>query len=665
MDIKLSHKLLTQFLDTKATPKQIAHSLSLSGPTIDRIHKVKGDTIYDVEIISNRIDSISAFGIAREAVSILPQFNLKAKLKNDPYKLTLKDLGSLPSKPPVKVIIKNKTLVPRFTCISLENVTVKPSPKATQKILTSQGQRPLNNVVDISNELTLKYGQPVHVFNLDKIKKNTMVIRSSVNNEKITTLDDKILVLKGDDIVIEDGDQNLIDLCGIMGGKLSQVDQNTKNVLLFVQTYEPNRIRQTSLYTQQRTLAAQIFEKSPDPELVLPVLIKGVELLKERASAVPSSQVLDYHPKPYKPHSIPLSLAWLNQLAGLTFSQTKVSRILKSLGFKVSPQTKDKILCQVPSWRQKDILIKEDLAEEILRIYGYYRLPSTLPTTKLTHPKKDQVLVTEKRIKYHLLSLNFTEIYNSSLVSQKLFDKTKMNIKPSVELKNPLSIDHQYLRRSLIPSLLQNIEDNQKHSPQSLSLFELSNIYIPRGEKDLPDENPVLTFITHHLDFRSHKGITESLLKHLNVPKVNFKNIHEDSLLWDRYQSAQAYSGTDYLGIIGKPTPQVLNNFDLTTSVYVSNLCVETLSKLGSSRHQLTPLPKHSSIVETLTVQTNLKIGDIVKKIKNTSTLLTQITYLESYQNKHTFRLIFSHPKKSLTQKEVNQLKTKILSSLK
>jgi len=186
MDIKLSHKLLTNFLETKATPKKIAHALSLCGPTVDKLHKVKGDTVYHTEIITNRIDSISAFGVAREAVSILPQFGYQAKLKNDPYKLTLKDLGKLPKNPPVKLSIKNKALVPRFACIALKKISVKPSSKSVQKILEASGLRPLNNVIDISNELTLKYGQPVHVFDLDKIRGKTMIVRESKPEEKKT-----------------------------------------------------------------------------------------------------------------------------------------------------------------------------------------------------------------------------------------------------------------------------------------------------------------------------------------------------------------------------------------------------------------------------------------------------------------------------------------------
>jgi phenylalanyl-tRNA synthetase beta chain len=660
MDIKLSHKLLSQFLETKATPKRIASSLSLCGPTVDRLHKIPGDTIYDIEVITNRIDSVSAFGIAREAISILPQFGYRAKLLNNPYQLTKKDLGALPKKPPVKVIIKNQSLVPRFTCIALKNIVVKPSPKATQAILKNSGLRPLNNIIDISNELTLKYGQPVHVFDLDKIGDRTMIVRASKPGEKILTLDKKTLTLKGGDIVIEDGQGNLIDLCGIMGGGLSHIDKNTKNVLLFVQNYEPKQIRKTSLYTQQRSLASQIFEKSPDKEMVLPVLIRGVDLIKTRASGTISSNLIDIYPQPFKPHFVKLSLKWLNQIVGITFKKQLVINILKDLGFQVT-STPDMLTCQVPSWRSNDIQIKEDLVEEITRIHGYFRLPSVLPTSMLENTTTEDILATESSLKHQLLNLSFTEIYNLSLVSKRLFNQAKISINPSLKLRNPLSKDHEYLRRSLVPSLLQNLKDNQNHQKKPLYLFELANTYLPRGERDLPEENPTLVMATSQISFRQHKGLVESLLNNLKIDNLKFKPFKKDSLTWDTAASALIYSGSKYLGTIGKINPQVSNNFELKDQVFVTNLNVSTISQIKGSTYQAHPLPKYPPVIEDITLNTNLKIGDLITKINKTSKLITQVIYQDSYNNKHTFKLYFSHPEKSLTQKQVNQIKTNIL----
>ena len=390
MDIKLPHSLLKEFLDTSARPEQIAKSLSLCGPTVDRITSYKNDYLYHIEVITNRIDSASAFGIAREAAAILPQFKYKAKIKNDPYQLNLKQLGDLPKNSPLNLQILDNSLIPRFTAIALTNTQVKPSPKPVQDWLNLSGLRPLNNVIDITNELTLKYGQPVHAFDLDKIANQQLILRESKKGESITTLDGRVHHLQGGDIVIQDGSGRLIDLCGIMGGQSSAIDSNTKNVLLFVQTYEPKHIRKTSLYTQERTLAAQIFEKRPDPELVLPTLIAGVKLLEQRANAIISSNLIDLYPDPAKNKTINLDLNWLNQFAGISLKPTQVSSILKKLGFTSKSITSQVLRVTVPSWRHHDINLTQDLAEEIIRIHGYFLLTSNLPpppspTLKPTH----------------------------------------------------------------------------------------------------------------------------------------------------------------------------------------------------------------------------------------------------------------------------------------
>ena len=301
------------------------------------------------------------------------------------------------------------------------------------------------------------------------------------------------------------------------------------------------------------------------------------------------------------------------------------------------------------------------MAEEITRIYGYFRLPSVLPTSVLEDTQSEKILETEKRLKHKLLHLSFTEIYNSSLVSEKLFKKTKLDINPALKLENPLSSDQEYLRRSLVPSILENIKGNQAHQKEPISIFELSNIYLPRGKRDLPEEASVLVMATDQKTFREHKGFVESLLQDLNIKDLKFKHFHEESLTWDISSSAHVYSGSEYLGVIGKPTPQVLSNFQLTAPIFVTNLSVSTISKLESLIHFGQPLPKYPPVIEVITISSNMKIGKLIEKIKKTSPLITKVIYQESYNNKHTFKLHFSHPKKSLTQAKVNQIKGKIL----
>src|SRR3990167_6266301 len=235
MDILINDKWLRDYLQTKASPSDIAKDLALSGPSIEKIINTPQGKVYGIEITSNRVDTASVLGIAREAATILPRFGQKAVLT---IPKTKSEQPLSKSVPFLKAQV-NASLCPRFTAILLKNIKINPSPKWVQDRLTSVGIRPINNVVDISNYLMVELGQPTHTFDYNKIKGSKMILREARKGEKVTTLDNKTHSLAVGDIIIEDGEKRIIDLAGIMGGKLSAVDENTRNILLFVQTYNP------------------------------------------------------------------------------------------------------------------------------------------------------------------------------------------------------------------------------------------------------------------------------------------------------------------------------------------------------------------------------------------------------------------------------------------
>ena len=292
MNILIPDSWLREFLKTSATLKQIKEFVSLCGPSIERIHEVDGEAVYDVEVTTNRPDSMSVAGVAREASVILPRFGIPAKLVNDPYERALQGdplQGREKSSRKRKLSIKtDPNLNPRWTSVVLENVSVKPSPKWLADKLEKSGIRALNNIVDITNYLMRAYGQPAHAFDFDAIAhgKNsaTMILRASKKGEKLTTLDGKTHTLPGGDIVITDEKGRLIDLCGIMGAKNSSITTETKTIVLFLQTYDPIHIRKTSMALAHRTEAAGLFEKGIDPELVMPAFLEGVRLVGELAT---------------------------------------------------------------------------------------------------------------------------------------------------------------------------------------------------------------------------------------------------------------------------------------------------------------------------------------------------------------------------------------------
>lgn len=647
MDIKLPHQLLTDYLKTTSSPRDIAKALSLCGPTVDRLHTTPVDSVYDIEVITNRIDSVSAFGVAREAAAILPQFELSAELINSPYDLKLTDLvkpegslSGLPKNSPINFQVLDARLLPRLTCIALKNITVKDSPQKTINILNSSGLRPLNNVVDISNELTLRFGLPVHIFDLDKIIGQKMILRASKKGEKITTLDGKTHTLKGDDIVIADQNGQLIDLCGVMGGEASAVNAKTQNVLLFVPTYDPASIRKTSLYTQNRSLAAQIYEKKPDSELSIGVLVAGVKMLMERAGAEIDSNVFDYYPSPKESKTINLTKTQLDQFVGLEIATHQVENILKRLGFSVKT-TKNVYQIGVPSWRDHDIDIWPDLVEEITRVYGYFRLPKSLPLMKTVNVDTAPLLDWELLAKKYLTTLGFTEVLTSSLV--KTSDPT------AIKLQNPLSDDYSALRVSLIPNLIETLKINDELTP--IKIYELSNVYL--ADKILPHELSTLTLAFKDYSFREAKGHLEVFFMSLGVT-AEFIPLDKDHPFLIKTQTAQIKVKNKIIGFFG-----VLN--DLKTNILMADINFENLSELASPIKTAVAIPQYASVYEDVTLESKKTLADLIEEIKKVSPLIIAVEYLSSLENKHTFHLEFNHPNRNLTQKEVNTFKAKLL----
>lgn len=661
MNIKLTDKALRYFLDTSATAEDIADYVSLCGPTFDKVSKVTGDYLYEIEVITNRIDSACAQGVARESVAILNQMGVGSMMKNDPYQ---EKINLFSDKPKTFTFeIADASLCPRFTAVSLENISISESPKETKDLLTLCGQRPINNAVDITNELTILFGMPIHIFDIDKLAAQKLTIRESKKNEEVTTLDNQKNILAGGDIIIEDGAGRIVDLCGIMGGSIPEVDIHTKNILLIVPTYHPNKVRRTSLYLQKRTLAVQIYEKQPDPELCLPVLMQAIKLFKDRVGARVSSVVYNSNSKLYQGKEIILDLNWVNAFIGIDIPPTSVKSILNNLGFQNTEKGQDKIICTVPSWRQFDINIKEDLVEEIARVYGYSKLPPVLPCVNLPPETECSELKTELKIKNCISYQGYNEIYNSSLISADLINKTGLNPSDHMRLTNALSLDFEYLRTSLVPSILQNIKNNQGKSKEPFRLYELSNIYQASSGK-LPQEISKLVIASTE-DFRKIKGNLELLFSYLNLKIFKFEPSSTPPSYFVKESTAKIISNKNELGYIGQIQPTILYGLGITSNPTIIELDIESIASTIQKNYIYKPISDFPEVIEQMTISSKLGVGEIVDKIQSTSKLINKISYLDSFQNKHTFEIVFSSPIKNLTQIEVNDIKNDIQTLFK
>ncbi|MBI1862900.1 hypothetical protein HYS00_02155 [Candidatus Microgenomates bacterium] len=492
MNIKITYDWLLEFLDTDADPYELQKYLSLCGPGVERIEKIGDDYTLDIEVTTNRVDMASVFGIAQEAQAILPRFGKKAKLKQNP----LTDLGFSRVNPnaettlPLEVSISEPTLASRITMIVLSDIHLGASPEKIKRRLELCDIRSINNAVDVTNYVMLAVGQPAHVYDYDRIGGHKMIFRESQKGEVLKTLDGKEIKLPGGDIVVEDGDGNLIDLCGIMGGEGSAVNDNTKSVVLFMQTYDKKRIRKTSMLTGQRSMAATYFEKGLDEERVEPAIAFGVQLMQELTKAKVSSTIIDLFPKPNKTHSISVDHAYIVTRIGVDIPPGEMKAILDNLGFTV--ELSGSILkINVPFWRTHDIEIPEDIIEEIARIYGYHNLPNNLPPAVFIRQPKDieHLFLYQSKIKYFLKHLGLHESMNYSMISDEMIASMDINPSHHLRLANTISEELQSMRISLLPSIVKNIKDNTGKRDE-LKFFEVSKVYYPHIKNQADDSCP-------------------------------------------------------------------------------------------------------------------------------------------------------------------------------
>ncbi len=626
MNILIPRSWLNDYVETNLDSKELADVLSLHAFSVERIHSTEdGDDIFEIEVTPNRGDALSVLGIARELRALLPMKG---------HSLTWKFVDSTEALPlasgieqlPLSVEISDSTLVPRFSAVVLDNVSVDVAPREMRDRLEKVGIRAINNVVDVTNYLMIDRGQPMHAFDYDKILNSRMIVRESREGEVITTLDGVRRQLPAGVIVIEDGSGRLIDLCGIMGAENSEVDETTKRVLLFVQVYDPVRIRKASMALGHRTDAALRFEKGIDFEAVVPTLWEAVKLLQDTAGAKVASDLIDIVNTPYIPKKVPVDYGRISAIAGVDISPQQVKSTLTGLGFTFDATAS---VVTVPSWRHDDIDIVEDLAEEVIRIMGYYDLPDRLLTGEIPQKVQDPTFYWEDRAKDFLKYQGFFECYTASATSKELAGEG------ALELKNPLSADFHSFKQSLIPQLLDVVKSNRGYSKE-LRLFELGTVYrLPEEERTsgkLPDQPMMLGIVTRGVPYLDFKGIVEALLADLGVNDLSFDvKSHSDGVL-----SVELPFTTEIL-------PRV------------------------SKTHTYTPLSKYSPIIEDVTLRLNKLLskyptyGELVDALRSLDDRIVSVEFVDLFEDRLTLRLEFLDRSKQLTSQDISKTRETIL----
>ena len=681
MNIRVPVSWLRDYLKTDLAAKTIANYLTQSGPSVDKVTKYDKDYVFEVEITSNRVDTYSVFGLCREAQAILTYENQKSQLVQ-PSGLDTSLDPDTKNLLPLDVVIKNRSLCQRFTAIVIDNVKVGPSPAFIKNRLSACGIRPINNIVDITNYIMLELGQPMHTYDYDKVKRARMIMRASVEGEKVITLDNQIRKPPKGSIVIEDGEQRLIDLCGIMGAANTQITKRTKRVILYAQSYDPARIKKTTQDLSFRTEAASIFEKGVDIEAIPKALARSAYLAKKYARAKIASELVDIVNVKPQARKITLNLKKLASYLGLEIDHEKAAKILKSLGFNIT-KNETTIIAQPPSWRRGDVQIEEDLIEEIARIYGYSQLPSKLPAGQIPQTEESDL---EKVIslKSSLKDLGLTEIISYSIISQDFLGLT--GDKNPVELSNPLTEEWQFMRPTILVSLVDAISKNQ-YLKSNIKLFEVAKTYIssPRHselseESQLPKQDLHLAIVLQNSGFYQIKGFIENVFELLNQ-EPEFENLTKPHPLFENGQSAniQISQGNakprGAIGALGIIRRSILDFFEIKEPVAACELNLSTIYNLPSNIKSYRPIPKYPPVFEDISAifAKTTPIGEITTQVQKVgSPLLKTVEVLDIFETERigrdkksvTLHLTYQKSDSTPTHEEVAQVREKMIAHI-
>jgi phenylalanyl-tRNA synthetase beta chain len=641
------------------------------------------DIVLDIDnkSISNRPDLWGHYGIARE-LSVI--FNLKLK-EYSPKELKIKESGD---KNNIKVDVKDKNLCSMYVALRIDEVKIEKSPKWLSDRLLAVGIKPINNIVDATNYVMIETGQPLHAFDADYVSE--IVVRTANKNEKIITLDDTERELTENDLVIANN-KEAIAIAGVIGGKNSEINNATSSIILEAANFDDISVRKTAQRLSSRTDAAMRFEKGLDPNLCDLALRRFVEIIKEscpKAAFNFQPVVVDNYKK--EERVIDLDLEWAKKIIGQEIDKKDTKKILEKLDFGIEEKKDNVLSVKIPSWRMKDIKIKEDIIEEIIRIFGYDNIDIVLPKTEIIPPEKSFIMELERKVTNILsLSYNFSEVYNYSFVNEEQLIKLGMDPSSYIKLLNPLSKQHTLLRQTLSVNLFSNIKSNQaKYS--DISIFEFGNIFLSipgevskdfQSGENLPYQSRKLA-LTVSRDkgdsFSELKDVVYNFISELTSSfELEFAPT-ESIVSWaDEKEKCLLMMGSKEIGFLAKLDKKIANKNGIkkeTSSVEI-NFPLLTEIVLAGGLKEYKPLAKFPAINRDLAFVVDKKIlfNDIKNEIKNSSPLIVDIELFDVYtgekidENKKSmaFHLVYQSEEKTLTSEELDSIQAELVEKMK
>ena len=647
------------------------------GSTAADYLKPYNDIIFEIGLTPNRMDAMSHYGVAKDVCAYLTHHSNK---ETKPTNIFTNGFKSDNNNLPIQVVVENTDACPRYSGVSIADVTVKESPKWLKDKLTAIGVRTINNIVDVTNYILHETGQPLHAFDIDEIADKKVIVKNLAEDSLFISLDEKERKLSANDLIICDAESKPMCIAGVFGGIKSGVKATTKNIFLESAVFNSESVRKTSLHHGLRTDAATRFEKGVDISNTVNVLKRVASLIKEVAGGTIASDIIDVYPVPKQKTELAIKNHYLKKLSGKNYHPDAVKRILTSLGFTIIKEGIDELWVQVP-FSKPDISLPADIVEEIVRIDVLDNIE--IPTTITISPSTDMLGTKEglkEKIANYLVGKGFNEIFTNSITDSKYF--TDEVLQSSVKMMNNLSADLDVLRPSMLQTGLECLAYNINRKNNNLQLFEYGKTYHTSAIGSYQENEHLALYITgnNHEDewnqkampqnFYHAKGLANAILTLAGLKEICFEKTEESAL------AITILNGKQSIGTIAEVSKQQLNSFDIKQTVYYVDInFLALLKQVQKQKISYTEVSKFPTVQRDLALVVNTNttyesIEQVVKKLKLSKLKSTRLfdvfinEKLGSDKKSIAISFTFLDEEKTLTDKEIDGMINKLIQSL-
>lgn len=656
-------------------PDQIEHGIMILeqelearlGEDVVEVLNLREDII-DFEITPNRPDCLSIEGLGRETA-----VSLDKKFKNPRKNIDEMNVENKTELEGLKVDIAAPDLCYRYIARVVKNVKIGKSPSWMVRRLKACGVRSINNIVDITNYVMLEMGQPMHAFDINSIEGKHITVRRALDEEKITTLDEQERNLDSSMLVIAD-DEKAVAIAGVMGGLNSEIEEDTNTVVFESAVFNGGSVRKTAKKVGLRTESSSRFEKGLSPENALRAVNRAVELVGVLGAGEVVEGKIDVYPTKQEVKKVELNPDRINALLGINVEKEKMIDILEKLDMKVEND-----VVTAPYFRI-DIEQEADLAEEVLRFYGYDKLGSTLATGESTIGVRTKIQKIEQELKWLMVNLGASEIYTYGFINENELKKCNLELTDdTIKIRNPLSEDYTIMRVTTVPSMLQTLSNNYAKKNVNVRLYDISRVYKNNNkqieEGKVPEEEKILTIGMYGKDdFYTLKGIVENVLQTANIARYEVEE-ESGNKIYHTGRCANIKVGIDTIVTFGQIHPVVQENYGIKQEVYVAEINISKIVKYSKTNKKYTPIPKFPAVERDIAiiVDENITVGSIEKVIqKQAKKMLEKIKLFDVYrdeklgENKKSvaYSLKFRATDKTLTDEEINPVMEKIIAAL-